>query len=145
VTASHTYIVYLQVERALTLWKDGSISCETVAAHKAKKRSSAIIKTINKATGKESTKTTDFNQANWGPIINGYLLSIKKALSSPSKLNPIIKAAKSFMKATSRIGDSTAFNITSAEQDMPVDERALLCDDSESELDPEAEPLADCE
>ena len=142
-TASHTYVVYLQVERALTLWRDGHISRETIAAHKAKKLSSAIIKTINKATGKESTKTTDFNQPNWGPITNGYLLSIKKALSSPSKLNPIIKAAKSFMKATSRFGDSTAFNSMVERDTMPVDERALLCDDSESELEPQAEP--DCE
>ena len=52
----------------LTLWKDGSVSCETIAALKAKKRSSAIIKTINKATGKESTKMMDFNQANWASV-----------------------------------------------------------------------------
>jgi lysozyme family protein len=126
-----TYI-YLQVERALTLWRDGCISCETVAALKAKKRSSAIIKTINKATGKESTKTTDFNQANWATITNGYLSSIKKALSSPSKFNPIIDAAKRFVKATSRIGDTTAFDNT-AEEDKDV--RAFLCDDEDSDLD----------
>ena len=120
-----TYI-HLQVERALNLWKDGSVSCKTVAALKAKKRSSAIIRTINKATGKESTKSTDFNQTNWAMITNGYLTSIKKTLSSPSKFDPIINEAKSFVKATSRPSDSTAFN-TSPEQDM--DERAFLCDD----------------
>ena len=64
----------------LTLWKDGSVSWETVAALKEKRQSSAIIKTINKATGKESTKMTDFNQANWASVTNGYLLSMKKAL-----------------------------------------------------------------
>ena len=73
---------------------------------------------------------TDFNQANWATITNGYLSSIKKTLSSASKFDPIINAAKSFVKATSRTGDTTAFNNTSAEQDM--DERAFLCDDDDS-------------
>jgi hypothetical protein len=121
-------IYYLQVERALTLWKDRSISCETIADVRARKRSSAIIKTINKATGKESTKATDFNQANWATITNGYLVSIKKALSSASKLNIIIDAAKHFVKATSRPGQAGDTLITSTGlEDM--DERAFLCDD----------------
>jgi hypothetical protein len=64
-----------------------------------KKRSSAIIKTINKATGKESTKMMDFKQMNWAAITNGYLSSIK-ALSA-SKFNIIVDAAWSFVKATS--------------------------------------------
>ena len=118
-------IYYLQVERALTLWKDGFVSCETVSAHKAKKRSSAIIKTINKATGKESTKTTDFNHTNWAMITSSYLSNIKTNLSSAGKFDRIINDSKSFMKmVTSQSGDTT-FN--SAAQD--TDERALLCDD----------------
>ena len=92
--------------------------CETIADLIAKKRSSAIIKTINKATGKESTKATDFNQANWATITNGYVVSIKKNLFSPKKLDPIVNAAKSFVKATSRAGDTSTLS-TSAEQ-MPV-------------------------
>lgn len=72
---------------------------------------------------------TDFNQANWATITNGYLASIKKTLSPISKFDTIINAAKSFMKTTSRIGDT--FN-ASAKQEM--DERAYLCD-NESDLD----------
>ena len=68
---------------------------------------------------------TDFNQANWATITNGYLSSIKKTLSAPSKFDVIIKAAKSFMKATTRTRDTTAFNDTSTEQD----EQAFLCND----------------
>jgi hypothetical protein len=70
---------------------------------------------------------TDFNQANWAVITNGYLLSIKKAFSGSkaSKFDVIINNAKSFLKATTRSGDSTVK--TSAEQAM--DERAFLCDD----------------
>ena len=132
-TSTH---IYLQVERALSLWKDRSVSCETVAELKAKKHSSTIIKTINKATGKELTKMTDFNQTNWTMITNSYLSSIKKTLSSASKFDPIVDTAKSFVKATSRTGDSTmAFNDTQA-QDM--DERAFLCDDDD-DLDLELE------
>ena len=81
-----------------------------------------VIKTINKAIGKESTKTTDFNQANWA-ITNGYLSSILL----PSKFDNNINEAKSFLKATSQTGDSASFNTTSVEQDM--DEQALFCDD----------------
>lgn len=73
---------------------------------------------------------TDFNQANWATITNGYLSSIKKNLSPASKFDTIINAAKSFVKITTRTGDTTAFNDT-AEQDM--DERAFLCDDPDSD------------
>jgi hypothetical protein len=72
---------------------------------------------------------TDFNQANWGAITIGYILSIKKTLSTANKFDPIINAAKSFLKITSRTGDTTAIDDTAE----PVDERALLCDDSDSD------------
>jgi hypothetical protein len=129
---SISYVIYLQVERALTLWRDGYVSCESVAEYKARKRSSPIIKVVNKATGKESSKMTDFNQANWAMITNGYLLSIKKALSPPGKFDPIINAAKNFVKVTSRTGDS----LNKSGGDQEVDERAFLCDDaSDCELE----------
>ena len=62
----------------------------------------------------------DFNQANWVSVTNGYLLSIKKALSSASKFNLII-SPKTFMKATSRTGNTTA----STKQNT-LDEQAFL-------------------
>ena len=77
---------------------------------------------------------TDFNQANWATITTGYLSSIKKK----SKSNSIIKAAKSFLKATSRTAGDTAF--LSAEQETTMDERAFLCDDPKSDGD--SDPLA---
>lgn len=81
---------------------------------------------------------TDFNQANWATITTGYLSSIKKTLSAESKSNSIIKAAKSFLKATSRTAGDTAF--PSVEQETTMDERAFLCDDPESDGD--SDPLA---
>ena len=72
---------------------------------------------------------TDFNQANWVSVTNGYLLSMKKALSSTSKFDLIIiSAAKTFVKATFQTGDTTA----SAKQNT-LDERAYLCDNSDSD------------
>ena len=86
----------------------------------SKRWSSAIIKTINKATGKELTKMTDFNQVNWASVTNGYLLSMKKALSSTSKFDLIISAAKTFMKATFRTGDTTASTSDATAQPGPL-------------------------
>ena len=121
-------MIYLQVDRALTVWRDKCISCETVAAVKAKKRSSAIIKTVNATTGKESTITTDFTQLNWALTAKNYFVSVKNAYASnPMKFNLIIDDAKSFVKATSRTVDTTFNNTLAGEQDL--DERAFLCDD----------------
>ncbi|KAH9979321.1 hypothetical protein BGW80DRAFT_592207 [Lactifluus volemus] len=73
------------VERALTLWRDGFISCETVAAQKAGKRSSAIKKTLNKSTGQVSRKSTDFNEANWGTATCSYITLIERHLTPNTK------------------------------------------------------------
>ena len=76
----------------------------------------------------------DFNQANWATITNGYLLSIGKTLSPAKKFDVIIKAAKSFVKMTSRAqAGETVLNDKSAERD--VDERAFLCDDPDSDCE----------
>lgn len=71
----------------------------------------------------------DFNQANWATITNSYLRSMKKTLSPASKFDIIINTAKTFLKSTSRAGDTK----TSPEDRMPVVERALLCDDPDSD------------
>lgn len=82
-------------------------------------------------TGKESSKTTDFNQGNWAVKTTGYLGSIKKTFSTANlnRFNDIVNAAKTFVKTTSRsgLGDTSTFNLNKSEQD--VDERAFLCDD----------------
>lgn len=82
------------------------------------------MKTVNVVTGKESTKSTDFNQANWGAITNGYLSSIKKNLANNGKFDRIITDAMGFAKVNRR-GDSA---LSSPEHDLS-DERACLCDD----------------
>lgn len=105
------------------LWDKGFISCETVADHRARKRSSPIIKTVNKATGKSSTKMTDFNQANWSAPTNSYLASIKGL--SDSKFNVIIKAAMAIAKATQPAEAPSSMG----SNNDPADERACLASD----------------
>jgi hypothetical protein len=112
----------------LTLWRDGFISCETVAAHKAGKRSSPILRLVNKVTGKESTRTTDFNQSNWGAVTSSYIQSIKKNLSSDIKFDAVIADARSSVKVSQR-GDATATAMMTTGLDEEYDERAQLSDD----------------
>ena len=83
----------LQVEHTLMLRFEGFVTCESAAAFKAKMRSSPIIKKLNTVSRKESTRFTDFNHTNWGDNTNGYLLSIKKNLSSDSKFDRIVDKA----------------------------------------------------
>jgi hypothetical protein len=108
------------------LWHDGHISCDTVADHKAGKRASPIIKAMNKVTGKESTRATDFNLANWGTATSSYIRSIKKALSTDTKFEAIINDTRSYAKVNQR-GDMAIISSTIPEEDFDV--RAQLCDD----------------
>ena len=110
------------------LWRDSYITCATVAEYKAGKRSSTIIKAVNKNTGKES-KSTDFNMMNWGAVTNGYLSSIRKNLNN-KKLGRIIDAARGFAKATIRQGESTTVSSGAPDNEQMI-ERAALADDSE--------------
>jgi hypothetical protein len=114
------------VEHALTPWSKGFITCETIADHRAKNRSSPIIKLVNKMTGKPSTKLTDFNQANWSATTNSYLSSIKGL--SDSKFKAIIKSAMAIAKATQRPETSSM----APNEDLADEHTCLVSDDSDS-------------
>jgi hypothetical protein len=94
-----------------------------VIAHKARKRSSSILKLMNKVTRKESTRTTDFNQSNWGTVMSGYILSIKKALSLDIKFGAIITNVRSFVKM-SQHGDATTTATMTTGLEEEYDEHA---------------------
>src|SRR5277367_3568661 len=49
----HLSMDLMQIERALTLWKDGNIMITSIGqdAHKGKNRAKGVNKTINKKTG----------------------------------------------------------------------------------------------
>lgn len=119
------------MERALTLWRDGYITLESVASEK--KGKCGIRKTINEFTGKES-KATDFNHTNWrmGMETNAYLASIKVNLANRKLVwNELISAAAAFAKLGAKMGDDSMATF----DDGAEDERAHLVADSDSNSD----------
>ena len=83
-------------------------------------------------TGKESTRATDFGQANWGPSIQGYIASIRKSVKEKD-FDRIIDEAKKFASLRQRAAASTS-SATTTNHDV-MDERACLADDSDSDDD----------
>jgi len=83
---------------------------------------------MNKVTGKESTRTTDFNQSNWGAVTSSYIQSIKKNLSSDIKFDAVITDVRSSMKV-SQHGDATVTTMTTTGLDEEYDERTQLSND----------------
>jgi hypothetical protein len=62
-----------QVERALYLWETGALTIEMLGSgSKAPK----IAKTLNKATGKESTHERSFSEANYGDTTRYYSVQV---------------------------------------------------------------------
>lgn len=117
------------MERALTLWRDGYITLESVASEK--KGKCGIRKTINEFTGKES-KATDFNHTNWRMETNAYLASIKVNLANRKLVwNELISAAAAFAKLGAKMGDDSMATF----DDGAEDERAHLVADSDSNSD----------
>jgi hypothetical protein len=66
--------------------------------------SGAIIKAVDRATGKESTQDKGFVESNWGPITRDYLVTIKKLTSE--SFAKIASKAQAFTKLA-RQGDIT--------------------------------------
>lgn len=106
----------------MKLVRDGFISCESVAQFKAKKSPSPIIKVVNVSTQRKSTRSTDFNQANWGSATTGYIQSIKSLTAN--KFDAIITEAMKASKLTQRNKAATMLS-----DNEELDERAVLCDD----------------
>lgn len=115
----------VQVERALTFWRDGYITLDGVGQGG---KTCSIRKAVDPDTGKE-TKATEFNQAKWGVATNGYLNSIKTNVAC-GKFNwaSFVKAAMEFKKPN-RNGESTIAS-SSTTPAGHTDLRALIVDDS---------------
>jgi hypothetical protein len=115
------------VERALTLWRDGSITIGSLVAEsgkKGKRASQAITKTINVTTGRESAQEKAFTEPHWGPVTRNYLNTIKHNLREDS-WSKIVARAQAYAKLGHRP------NETSLDGSMDVDlddERAQLID-----------------
>jgi hypothetical protein len=88
-------------------------------AGKRKVKGPVIAKSINLATGKESSTATAFTEANWGKATRAYLKSVN-ALDEDT-LNEIIDNAKSYA-----IANHSGRPLVTLDQSEEVDERALL-------------------
>ena len=104
----------------MTLYRDGNISRASVDALKAGVTKTEIIKTLNKSTGNISARATEFNENNWGAVMNDYLTTIRAQLSDLKKWDVVLKAAMVYAKKV-------------PENDRPTEEgateRAFLVDD----------------
>jgi hypothetical protein len=109
------------------------ISCECKTANQgaqgkqARKKASAIKKTVNQATGKESTMSTNFNLVNWGSATDSYFQSVRKNLFfNGTDFDLIIQEAVGIANANRR-PDPSGNSVT---DDEANDEHACLVDDS---------------
>lgn len=87
--------------------------------------SKVIIKTVNTATGKESSKDKAFNELNWGVATQNYLTSVK-ALREKTFVK-IVSKAQEYAKLSRRGGDSQSCGMGD------TDERATLIEISDDE------------
>ncbi|KAH9023765.1 hypothetical protein EDB85DRAFT_1894623 [Lactarius pseudohatsudake] len=84
------------VERALTLIETGTVTTKTPRA--ARGKTLTLPKTLNYATGKDSTRQTGFSDATWGKATRNYTKSARSL--AKAKFDVIIKEAQVFMKPT---------------------------------------------
>jgi hypothetical protein len=114
-----------QVERALTLWKDGSITINRVRDAQQTGKALRLKEMKNPATGRMSNRGSAFSDANWGDTARAWLCNIKAA--KPANLQAVMEAAQQFeSKASQRSGSVD-------------DERAYL-PDSDDDAASEASP-----
>jgi hypothetical protein len=123
------------VERAFTLWATGQITLESLEDEKQNKKGkgpiTGVLKTLNKRSGKLSTKPNAFSDPNWGSACRKYLITINENLR-PASLTKILDLAQEHLKPPRR-GTSTTTATGLVEENMHVDERALLIDVSDDE------------
>jgi hypothetical protein len=120
-------VLCLQVERALTLWHDNWVNCESVAAFQAGHASSFLIGNVNTATGHVSAKEAEFDEKHWGSITNEYLDSATTRLAQrPEKFDKLITDAKRYVKPGQRRDAGAPLTRSEVRG-----KRALLMDDSD--------------
>ncbi|KAF8799192.1 hypothetical protein BYT27DRAFT_7318611, partial [Phlegmacium glaucopus] len=120
------------VERALTLVATGTLTVAMVRASKGK--TLTLPRNLNLSSGKESTCQTSFSDAAWGNATCGYAISAHSLTNI--KFDAIIQEAQEFMKPTRTRNKTTeATDVIDVDED---DERALLIDNSDSDIECES-------
>jgi hypothetical protein len=116
------------VERALTLVATGTLTVEMVRSSKGK--TIPLPRTVNRSTGKESTRLTGFSDVAWGKATRSYATSARSLANV--KFDAIVKDAKEFLKPIRSRNKSTAeaMDVINIDDDDD-DERAHLVDNSD--------------
>ena len=110
----------IQVERVFQLYVDGSLTAEAADQNPKAPR---MPKTINKATGKESSYDNQFSEANWGDVTRGYRTVIDNQLRQ-SSVKTIMSRAREHYQETKK----KALKSLTAAQPINVDSRTELVD-----------------
>jgi hypothetical protein len=121
----------IQVERALTFWRDGHVTLDCISPGG---KSCTIRKSVHPDTGKE-TKANEFNQAKWGVATNGYLNSIKSNIDCGKFDWAIFVREATKFKKPSRHHGGSAMASSSAPATGHTDVRALIVADSDDSDD----------
>lgn len=103
----YTNMLSLQVERALKLVKTGTITIQQIN-DVLKGKLPNLPKLLNKSTGKQSTLSTGFTEANWGARCRSYFKSAQSL--SNSHFNEICRFALEYMRNTSRLAEDNDTN-----------------------------------
>ena len=112
------------MERALILVATGTLTIEM--AHGSKGKTIPLPRTVNRSTGKESTRQTGFSDIAWGKATRGYAKSARSL--TDVKFNAIVQDAKEFLRPIqSRNKTTEAMEIITIDDDDD-DERAHLVD-----------------
>jgi len=89
------------------------------------KRKLRTPKTLNKATGKESTTEYAFSISNWGPATAAFLQSVHK--KSANTVLDITSTARMLLKKSGGAGiDKYLYYVNHANDSEEVDQRAML-------------------
>lgn len=127
----HFFLCWIQVERALTLWKDGNISVERITESRLPKGSLKLKEVRNKVTGVSSTRGLAFSDSNWGNTVRWWLANIQKTEKArPKNLQAILKAAQQFERISAP-QQGTSHSASSSSR--AGKERALLPESDEDD------------
>lgn len=102
-------------------------------ASQARRSGVALRKTLNRATGKESTWETGFADSTWGNATRSY--AQRASQLSDKKIDEIIQAARVYVTRK-----PSQVQMAGGSIGGELDERACLADDDDSESDADCKP-----
>jgi hypothetical protein len=127
----------LKLERAFSLWANSHITIESLKEERANRKGKgtaigimAALKTLNKESGRMSSKSLSFSETNWGHTSRRYLQSINNL--HEGSMDKILDLAKAYVKRSGHCGASSA-NVGLLKDDEENDQQGNLVNRSDSD------------